>query len=431
MTRTSLLAGASALAISALTALPAAAQCVQTGPVVTCAADDLDGFASADDNLDITVEREALVTNSDDAFDLDGTDTQTVTNNGIIDSTGDRGIDVDNGDGLTVTNDGEIIAKDDAIRGGDNVTVVNGFNGVLSSLDQEGIDAGDDLDVTNDGLIDAGDEGIQAGLRAKIANTADGAIFAFDDAIQIQGDADIENAGFVLSFEEDGIDVDSGKIVNTSTGTIASAAVGAGGIDVDAIPADDIPDLATLDLLIDNEGVIIGETGILVDAANMQAQTIRNAGEIVGFEGIAADLGAGDDIVNLVGAGLFGGSVLFGDGDDILNLSQVGPGVAGGDVAFFDGGNEKNADLIAFGSEVNLSDVQVFDDRDPARARLAFSGASGNATVHFTGFELFAFGDGVVSAADISAVAPVPAPAGFGLLLFAAGALGMMGRRRS
>ncbi len=478
MTRTSLLAGASALALSAFAAVPAAAQCIQTGTDVTCAADDPDGFASTDDGLTIDILSGVTVENgAGDAFDLDETDDQTVTNAGSVLSGTDRGIDVDDGDDLTVDNFGEIISLDDAIRGGDDVsvfndaggliesvdergvradddltvvneglidalndaiegadglTVVNGVGGEIFSFEQEGIDAGDgaDLSVTNEGLIDAGDEGIQAGLRARVVNTVDGAIFAFDDAIQIQGDADIENAGFIVSFEEDGIDVDSGTIVNAATGAIVSAGSGAGGIDVDAIPAEDIPDLATLDLLIDNEGVIAGETGILVDPANTGAQTVRNAGEIVGFGGNAADLGAGDDIVELIAAGLFGGSVLFGAGDDVLDLSQAGPGIAGGVNAFFDGGGEDNADLIAFGAGVSLADVLVFDDRDPMRTRLGFAGSSGNVTVSFTDFELFAFGDGVVTAADISAVAPVPLPAGFGLLLAAAGTLGLVSRRR-
>lgn len=474
--RAAILSGASALALVAFAAAPAHAQCVQIGPSVTCAADDPDGFASADDGLDITVDPGIRVENpAGDAFDLDDTDDQTLRNSGEI-VAAERGVDVDDGSNLTVDNEGLIDAVEDAIRAGDGATVTNTFFGLVSSgdrgidsgdaltvlndglvdsendairgedgarvtntvdgallsTDQEGVDADDDLTLINDGVIDAGDEGVQANLRSTILNGASGLILATDDAIQIQGDTDIVNEGTIESIEEDGIDADSGTIVNASTGVIESFGAGAAGIDVDALPAGDVPQLATLDLLITNEGVIRGETGILVDPANTQAQIVRNSGQIFGTGGTAMDLGPGADLVEIIGAGLTEGETLFGEGDDTLLVSAAGSGRLGGPTGFFDGGDEDAEDLLDFRAGFALSDVFLFSDLPmPGNFRIGVDNGTQRFTVFYTGFETFAFDDGRVGSGDLGALgATVPVPAGLPLALGGLAALALAARRR-
>lgn len=446
-----------------------------TGTDVECTGVDTDGFTSSTSGLSIEVLGGAIVENiNDDAFELANTNNQSIINGGEIFSEFDRGIDVEDGDNLDVLNFGTIDGDNDAIRGDDNMSVTNAFggeilsfsergidadddlyvenegfiesfkdaidadndaeiinSGLITSFTEEGVDAGDGLDLNNSGIIDVGGEGVQAGFGATIVNQEGGVIFALNDGIQVAGDADITNSGQIGSLDEDGIDVDSGVIRNTATGLIGGIGFGAGGIDIDDIPDEDKSDYTTLEVEIDNAGLILGDVGILVDPMNDQTQTVRNSGVIAGFFGVGVDLGAADDFMAMIGDGEVFGDVLLGDGDDILDVSMASSGLVGGFAAFFDGGSEVTGDLIDFGATRTQADIIGFDDRDPTRMRLVFSGMDGRTTVLFTDFELFKFGADTLTVSDISGTVPVPVPATAGFLLIALGALGVSRRYRA
>ena len=429
MSRTLLLGSVPALILTlALTAPTTAhAQCVQVGSTVTCAADDADGFASTDDDLDITVNPGVTVSNDDDAFELDDADNTTVVNNGTITSTGARGIDTD--DGTTVTDNGAINGDNDAVRGDNNLTVTNAPGATITSANQEGVDAGDgtDANITNAGTITAGDEGIQAGLRATVVNS--GTITAVDDAIQIQGDATITNSGTLTSSEEDVIDIDTGIVTNS--GTLISTGPGAAGIDVDEIPVDEVPVSNTL--VVQNAGLIEGDFGILVDPASGVDVQVTSSGIIRGREGMALELGDADDGLTLVLDAIVDGTADFGDGDDTLDVSGVTSAVAGGPTAFFDGGDESTADTLILGG-LTLDDITVFASVPSLGSdafRIGFLNVDGGTTkLFFEDFETFLIGGTAFSADDIAAVAPVPLPAGVLLLLSALGVTGLVARRR-
>lgn len=61
MIRITFLAGASAAAFAALTAVPAAAECVQSGTPVKCSGFEGDGFSSTANDLQINILADAQV----------------------------------------------------------------------------------------------------------------------------------------------------------------------------------------------------------------------------------------------------------------------------------------------------------------------------------------------------------------------------------
>lgn len=387
-----------------------------------------DGFGS-DAGDDLIVGNSCLIDTSDYAILVD--DDAQIKNSGKLFSLNEGGIDAD--DDLTVTNSGIIDANADAINGDDDAQITNEESGEIYSVSADGIDGGADLTVTNRGLIDAGDEGIEAGLRAMITNTAMGKVFGSGgDGMQVQGNAEIVNSGLIQSFQDDGIDIDSGSIRNTADGIIRSLgkASGAAGIDVDAIPEDDLPDVTDSSLEINNRGLIIGRTGILVNDGKSATQDVRNSGGIVGVFGVAMDLGAGEDILAMIGDGFVTGAALFGDGDDLLDLSMFGGGVVGGRDAFFDGGSENIADVIDLGAGVRLEDIFVFDHRDPGRIRLGYRGPAGSSTVFFTDFEQIDLDGDSYAIGDLSGIAPVPLPPALSLMVLGLGSFAVLRRRR-
>jgi hypothetical protein len=319
-------------ALALLSATTARAGCVE-GPTnaYVCTGTQTGGLTDGDAGVTVDVLTGATVENSgNDALRLRGAG-PVVTNHGTLKTVID-GDGVDSNDatksGLTLINTGTI---DVAARGvnADNrndVTVIN--SGLINAPTNDGIrlGAGANARVENIGTLKAGDEGLEAGNDAVVLN-GPGALFqAVEDGVQVGENARIENEGTIESIITDpdpdnwgdGIDIDSGTIVNT--GTIRS--VDGAGIDYDAST------VAQSQIL--NSGTIEGGTGVEVelgggvDPANTKSQWIRSDGIITGLDGIAIELGAGDDIVEIFDSLSFLNPVA-GVESDTLTLGSAGP----------------------------------------------------------------------------------------------------------
>jgi hypothetical protein len=276
--------------------------------------------------------------------------------------------------------------------------------------------------IDNHGLI----EGYETGDNAIILNS--GTIEAQDDAVQFGQNGKLTNSGTIRSFrnlntdaeQQDGIDLDSGEVINEATGLIEAEANA--GIDFDG---SDITSYIT------NFGQIRGTTGILVDKGevdplneNTAAQIIANHGLIEGSEGLAIDVGAGNDRLDLYTGSTLKGGADFGTGEDELNIVDllVGP-IAGLNV--FDGG--VGLDIVGFG---DLDIGNLFRARlDDQVLTLALRSGNTGYSLRLTNWEGYRFGDTVYSRDEVLEVAPVPLPAGAFLLAGALGGLALLRRR--
>lgn len=303
----------------------------------------------------------------------------------------------------SVTNSGRIIGADDAIQGGESLT------------------------VTNSGIIEADDEGVTAD-DLTIINS--GSIRAIDDAINSAGltlinSGLIENVAGPYDEPQDAIDIDYGSITNS--GTIRSSVDGA--IDFDA---------ADHDASIQNGpgGVISGVTGILVEKgltgepANIRSQAITNSGMIEGTAGLALDLGAGEDsYAGHAGSRLLGGADM-GDDDDVFELVGRFPG-AFSEGTLIDGG--AGTDVLKLAGFLWSDLLGVMRGADDSLT-MSLASTESPFSISFARFEEIVFGDRTESGDAIAALAtdpaPIPLPAGGVLLLTALTGLGLARRRR-
>jgi hypothetical protein len=447
----------SALVLLPFSAAPAFAACVES-PTNNYVCDGTSaGFTDGSDGVTATVNVGATVTRSssdgirvrgigssvtnngtirgtgplpDDATDgIDGGEQLTVTNSATGTITGtNRGIDADGKNDLTVSNRGTISAVGKAIRN----SFVEANDEGDPVLEPDGRPKGGrHANIINHvgGLIESEtDEGIESGDFARIENA--GTIIAQDDAIQVDEDAEIINSGTIRSRvnvaigaeQQDAIDIDSGTITNTATGLIISEANAA--IDFDG---------SDTTSTITNRGRIAGTTGILVDKGipdplneNTAAQIMLNYGIIEGYDGLAVDVGAGDDELSLFGGSTLIGGIDMGTGDDTLNLFEdLAGSIAGG--AVLDGGAD--IDLVDFRS-LTIADVAraVFDG---TVFRMKLNSVSTTYSVALSNWEGYKF-DGVTYDRDqILAVAPVPLPAAGLMMLAGLGGLSLLRRRHA
>jgi hypothetical protein len=175
----------------ALSASPAAAQCVEVALFVTCAANDTDGFNFGTDIVDLTVNQGVTVDDSgadrggaaiirithdingtllnngtirdaigagDVAVSASGT-IRTLINNGTIASLNDRGVAVR--DIGTLINDGMIFGGEFGVFATSLISNLTN-NGTISGRDQDGLAVDDIHTLTNTGTISGGDDGVFA-----------------------------------------------------------------------------------------------------------------------------------------------------------------------------------------------------------------------------------------------------------------------------
>ncbi|PQA86820.1 VPLPA-CTERM sorting domain-containing protein [Hyphococcus luteus] len=437
------------------------------GDTVTCASDDADGLEDGSDNVTVNINAgvtvsnpggdaiklkgDANIINNDGALDgddegvqIEGANSEVRNNSGASIAGGDRGVQIE-GDGTILTN-----AAGATITGGDrgveaedadNVEIYN--SGLIEGEDKDGVRAGSGAIIQNNAgaTILAGDDGVQiAGDGATITNngtisalvdqgsggssegiTGDdditlinhGTLEADDDAFQTQLNANVTNTGTIRSINNDGIDIDTGAIVNS--GTIIAEGV-EDGVDYDA--GVDPISIST----IDNQAG--GVVGVNVDAGNDARQFVTNAGTITGTGGTALFLEEGEDSLTMLGTGVINGVADLGEDDDLLTV--MGPqlaAVGGGNL--FDGGAD--IDTIAF-DEIASDDLISLTVASLA-STLTFRNSDDTvSTLLFANFEYFSLTDGIFSVEEFASAVPVPA-AGF---LFAGG-LGLFGflRRRA
>jgi hypothetical protein len=442
---------------------PALAACEQIGTIVTCAADDSDGFQSNVPGLTITIDQNVTVTGTGKVIDV--ANDITFTNNGT--ATGAAGDVVEADNGFTGMNNGTISAtsptgSNKAVQFGNDGSFTNAAGATVSS-NEEAVDAGDRAEVTNHGTITSADRSVDAGADAVILNTgtitstndeaietnngADitnhGTITANDDVLNPAELATILNTGTMESLAGDVIDVDSGTITNAGTMLTRSDAEAA--IDFDA---------SLHDATITNEAgaVIEGGTGIMVelgggvDPANTRAQQVTNAGRITGRAGNALLLGAGEDGLTLLEGGILEGVADFGADNDVFAMEGtmgaiVGQALTpGAPVAFrtmaprpfFDGGEGR--DRIVFDATVMLADIlglNPFDDGTNAGYALDFLNGNGDGSqLRFGSFEVFEIG-GQTYGLSGDSLTPVPLPASLPLMAAVVGLLGWAARRRA
>jgi hypothetical protein len=414
-----------------LPAAPALAQCVEDPANTYVCSGPSEGFTDNSDAVSVTVNPGATVSRATgDGLRLRGTGS-TVVNNGTIEGTGpgDGTDGIDGGDNLTVTNNGTITATSRGIDvdARNNVKIIN--TGTITAQNkairnQDGLNG----ELYNSGTIySATNEGYESGDFAEVINS--GTIEAQDDAVQVGQNATIINSGTIRSFanvdplgeQQDGIDLDSGTILNTETGIIESE--GDAAIDFDA---------SIITSVIENYGRISGTTGILVDKgeddpadANTASQIVLNHGIIEGYDGLTVDLGAGDDVLSLFGGSTLIGGADMGDDDDTLNLfDDLAGRIAGGAVL---SGGAGLADTVDF---KNLTLANLFRAwGNGSVLNLVLKTPASSYSVALSDWEIFVFGSDSYDRDQVLAAAPVPLPAAGLLMIAGLGGLALLRRR--
>ncbi len=295
--------------------------------------------------------------------------------------------------GVNVTNyaGGQIIGRNGSGVGSDGVgTVVNyglisgryaGAGNVYEHLggstgystanngDGDGVDIDGIASITNYGRIEGlGAGGVDSG---GFPNGADG--------IAAGGGTIINNAGGEIFGQSKGILIDDGSngtaiaaqrgtataVGGVATITNAGSIVGADSTAIGLVGnfADSLTNLAGGVIRGGAQSVRVDELNSTTAAAAVQMgagnDTLSNAGSIVGLNGLAVDMGTGDDGLTVFTGGTFGGLVDGGAGTDTLTLNGSGKGTFGNSQNFenlvISGGNwtVSSTDFSAGGSVAN------------------------------------------------------------------------------
>ncbi|WP_156773976.1 autotransporter outer membrane beta-barrel domain-containing protein [Bordetella bronchialis] len=342
-------------------------------------------------NFTLTNNAGGIITTGDDGIRVNSdvpVGRIVVENAGTITSQSGQAIDFDkiNTAGNVIINNragGLIQAKDaDAVRPGEGGQV-NNWGAIVSSAPANTSGDPDD-DPSNDGvdmqghaaavhnyaggLISGARHGITSDVNVDVINEAGGAIVGRNGSgVGSDGDGTVVNHGTIIGAidstsvngDGDGVDID-GKADIANTGTIQGAGakgekdgspnnsegIAAGGGSIRNLTARSLISGQANGILIDdsaegaaphattlvNEGTIRGVTGFGVKIVGNQADTVTNAGLIEGGNGLALDLGGGNDTLNILTGSRIVGLVDGGAGNDTVNL--IGSGTFAGGVNF-------------------------------------------------------------------------------------------------
>ncbi|RON59776.1 autotransporter domain-containing protein [Pseudomonas fluorescens] len=346
------------------------------------------GGRAIDSSGDLTQARNYVIYNrsggqilgANDALRIDSnfvTGSLLIDNSGIIRSTTGQGLDLDalRSDGVKTTiinRTGGLIRGDasDGMKTGANATITN--YGEISTGDSHNADQkfdGIDIDtatgvsITNYGVISGGRHGITTDLGATLVNYGqitgrNGSGFGSDGDGTVINHGTITGAYSGLQANGDGDGVDIDKIAHIENyGTIQG--VGAGGVDKggftngsegialgggyilnasgalisganSAILVDDGSGGSGLAATtLENFGTIQGLDGFAVKFVGEFADNVVNGGTISGSNGLALDLGAGNDSLTLRNGSRFVGAVDGGSGYDRVVMDDAAGGSFG------------------------------------------------------------------------------------------------------
>jgi outer membrane autotransporter protein len=257
------------------------------------------------------------------------------------------------GEGGVVNNDGRIISYAPANTSGDpdddpsndgvdlqgHAATVNNNAGGLISGARHGITSDVDVNVTNAAggtIIGRNGSGVGSDGDGTVVNrgTITGAIDTTSvngdgDGVDIDGKAQITNYGTIQGVgakgqkdgsanTSEGVAVGGGTIRNMTAGSLISGQTN--GILVDDSNAGNAP----APTVILNNGTIRGVTGFGIKLIGNQADNVTNAGLIQGGNGLALDMGGGDDTLTVQGGASFAGLVDGGAGTDTVQLLGTG-----------------------------------------------------------------------------------------------------------
>lgn len=229
-----------------------------------------------------------------DGVDIDSATGVTVTNYGLI-SGGRHGITTDLG--ATLTNYGTVIGRNGSGFGSDgdgtvinHGTITGAFSGLQPDGDGDGVDIDKIAHIENYGII----QGVGAG--------------------------GVDKNGFANGSE--GIALGGGYVYNAK-GALVSGANNAVLVD----DGSDGPGVVATTL--ENHGVIQGLDGFGVKFVGNFADTVINGGTISASNGLALDLGGGDDKLVLLGGSRFVGLVDGGAGYDRVSMDDPAGGSFG------------------------------------------------------------------------------------------------------
>lgn len=404
-------------------AVPAFADCMQfpADPLqYFCDVPGTDGLSDDTDNLDIGVGEIDVLGKA--GLRVRGADVS-VEVFGIIRSDQNG---IEGGNGLGVDVQGDIDAGDIGVEADDKDGVSIDVFGSIQAVNT-GVQVGDGAEIDAEGLIASDtDVAIEAGDDARVRLLDGNAeIRGGEDGIQVGENADIdivEGARVNGNGNGSGVKIKSGSIFNE--GDISSNGAGAAAIHVEAGAADTSIDIGF-------SGSVSGDIGVLVDKgetgnpANTRTQNVQVFGSLVGRNGIAADLGAGEDWVRVADANAFVDGLidLGGDNDALVigNLSLFDIVADGG--ADFDTATFEAVDFVQDVMDLTFDGMTFTFTVDQTTVGGLFS---------LSNFEMFEFGNTSFSSLELRSLSndlsAVPLPSALLLLGGALLGLGIMRR---
>lgn len=225
------------------------------------------------------------------------------------------GIKIDESTGVTVYNYGTVSADRHGVDLKTDATLYNFAGGSITGRNGSGFGSDGTGVVYNygtitgaiaDGKINGDGDGVDIDLAGYVYN---------EGVIQGLGGKGVDSGGRPNNSE--GIAMGGGTIINTAGGVIRS-------IDNGILVDDGAAGPGVAPTLISNAGLIQGETGFAIKLIGDYADTVYNSGTITGGNGLALDLGAGDDQLTVQTGGVFNGRVDAGEGIDSLVLNGTG-----------------------------------------------------------------------------------------------------------